>query len=254
MYSWLGMFASSSSSGSFVWMYMFFLIKYICCAIFRKRFLNSVNTWKYHRSFELYWLDFIKILLQMRQYLFWNYYCWPACSSEMVYGPVRDWMIRARMANYVLSKNIWCLALPCQCQDHGCWCHSSLRSRAMSSFDFGYAGYIDGNLPKRALPAMLTHDRWGPFGRIPSISAVVFHDYFLFIAILVLIPKCKYVSKCKYVGFIKRFSTLRVNPLRAKFSIGNTNIYLHFVPFLHIHATQVVEILPQIRREPTYST
>ena len=47
---------------------------------------------------------------------------------------------------------------------------------------------------------------------------------------------------------------LAFNPLCAKFFIGNTNIYLHIVPFLHIHATQVVEILSQIRREPTYST
>ena len=45
-----------------------------------------------------------------------------------------------------------------------------------------------------------------------------------------------------------------INPLRAKFFRGNINIYLHFVLFLHIDATQVVEILPQIRQEPTYST
>ena len=45
-----------------------------------------------------------------------------------------------------------------------------------------------------------------------------------------------------------------VNPLRAKFFRGNINIYLHFVSFLHIDTTQVVEILPQIRQEPTYST
>ena len=45
-----------------------------------------------------------------------------------------------------------------------------------------------------------------------------------------------------------------VNPLRAKFFGGNINIYLHFVSFLHIDATQVVEILPQMRQEPTYST
>ena len=48
------------------------------------------------------------------------------------------------------------------------------------------------------------------------------------------------------------FSNL--NPLRAKFFRGNINIYLHLVSFLHIHMTQVVEILPQIREEPTYST
>ena len=32
-----------------------------------------------------------------------------------------------------------------------------------------------------------------------------------------------------------------INPLRAKFFRGN--IYLHFVSFLHIDTTQVVEIL-----------
>ena len=45
-----------------------------------------------------------------------------------------------------------------------------------------------------------------------------------------------------------------LNPLRAKFFKGNINIYLHFVSFLHIDTTQVVEILPEIRQEPTYST
>ena len=44
------------------------------------------------------------------------------------------------------------------------------------------------------------------------------------------------------------------NTLRAKFLRGNINIYLHFVSFLHIDTTQVVEILPQTRQEPTYST
>ena len=44
------------------------------------------------------------------------------------------------------------------------------------------------------------------------------------------------------------------NHLRTKFFRGNKNIYLHFVSFLHIDASQVVEILPQIRQEPTYST
>ena len=47
---------------------------------------------------------------------------------------------------------------------------------------------------------------------------------------------------------------LVVNPLRAKFFRGNINIYLHFVSFLHIDTTQVVEILPQVRQEPIYST
>ena len=46
----------------------------------------------------------------------------------------------------------------------------------------------------------------------------------------------------------------QVNPLRAKFFRGNLNIYLYFVLFLHTDTTQVVEILPQIRQEPTYFT
>ena len=45
-----------------------------------------------------------------------------------------------------------------------------------------------------------------------------------------------------------------INPLRAKFFRRNINIYLHFVSFLPIDMMQVVEILPQIRQRPTYST
>ena len=47
---------------------------------------------------------------------------------------------------------------------------------------------------------------------------------------------------------------LFLNPLCAKFFRGNINIYLHFVSFLHIDTTQVVEILPRIRGESNYST
>ena len=35
-----------------------------------------------------------------------------------------------------------------------------------------------------------------------------------------------------------------VNPLRAKFFRENINIYSHFMSFLHINKTQVVEIPP----------
>ena len=57
-------------------------------------------------------------------------------------------------------------------------------------------------------------------------------------------PFCVDVSK----------SLLLINPLCAIFFRGNINIYSHFVSFFHIDTTQVVEILPQIRQEPTYST
>ena len=45
-----------------------------------------------------------------------------------------------------------------------------------------------------------------------------------------------------------------LNPLRAKFFRESINIYLHFVSYLHIDATQVAEIFPQIKQEPTYFT
>ena len=52
-----------------------------------------------------------------------------------------------------------------------------------------------------------------------------------------------------------KFSSVNVNdPLRAKFFRGKINIYLHVVPFIQIDTTQIVEILPQVRQEPTYST
>ena len=39
------------------------------------------------------------------------------------------------------------------------------------------------------------------------------------------------------------------NPLRAKFFRGNKIIYSHFMSFLHIDKTQVIEILPQARHK-----
>ena len=56
----------------------------------------------------------------------------------------------------------------------------------------------------------------------------------------------------QYIGS-SLVQAMAFNPLRAIFFRGNINIYLHFVSFPHIDTTQVVEILPQIRLEPTYS-
>ena len=39
-----------------------------------------------------------------------------------------------------------------------------------------------------------------------------------------------------------------------KFFRGSIKMYLHFMSFLHIDMTQVVEILPHIRSGSTYST
>ena len=45
-----------------------------------------------------------------------------------------------------------------------------------------------------------------------------------------------------------------INPLHAKFFRRNINIYLHFMSLLHIDMTEIVEIVPQVRQELTYST
>ena len=50
------------------------------------------------------------------------------------------------------------------------------------------------------------------------------------------------------------FKPQDINNINAKFLRGNINIYLHFVSFLRIDTMQVVETLPQVRQEPTYST
>ena len=50
------------------------------------------------------------------------------------------------------------------------------------------------------------------------------------------------------------YATIGINPLRAKFLRENINIYLHFMSFLHIDKTQIVEIPPWVRQWPAYST
>ena len=49
-------------------------------------------------------------------------------------------------------------------------------------------------------------------------------------------------------------STKCVNLLLAKLFRGSIDMCFHFMLFLHIDMTQVVQILPQVRRKPTYST
>ena len=44
------------------------------------------------------------------------------------------------------------------------------------------------------------------------------------------------------------------NPLLVIFFRENINIYLHFMSFLQINKTQVVEIPPRVRQGPAYST
>ena len=39
----------------------------------------------------------------------------------------------------------------------------------------------------------------------------------------------------------------KINPSGAKFFGGNKNIYIHFMSFLHIDMTQVVEMLSLVR-------
>ena len=44
-----------------------------------------------------------------------------------------------------------------------------------------------------------------------------------------------------------------IYPLRDKFLIGNIEVYLQFISFLHSDLRQVVEILPRVRQELNYS-
>ena len=50
------------------------------------------------------------------------------------------------------------------------------------------------------------------------------------------------------------FDKPSINLLHAKFFRRNKNLYLNFMSFLHIDMAQVLEILPQVRQELTYST
>ena len=52
---------------------------------------------------------------------------------------------------------------------------------------------------------------------------------------------------------LENYPSVMTNSLRAKFFKGNKNIYSYFMSFLHIGITQIVEILPEIRSELTYS-
>ena len=65
-----------------------------------------------------------------------------------------------------------------------------------------------------------------------------------------ILPVCTLKDEC----FIQSWNFKSLNPLSAKFFRENISIYLHFVSYLHIDTTQVVEILPQIRQEPAYAT
>ena len=59
-------------------------------------------------------------------------------------------------------------------------------------------------------------------------------------------------SSAKWRPFSHSLNVLTLYMLN--FSEETKNIYLHFISFLHIDMTQVVEILPQVGQERTYST
>ena len=62
------------------------------------------------------------------------------------------------------------------------------------------------------------------------------------------------LSYCLGLGNKSIVYTAYFNPSRAKFFRENINIYLHFMSFLHINKTQVVEIPPWVKQGPAYST
>ena len=61
------------------------------------------------------------------------------------------------------------------------------------------------------------------------------------------------ISRYVYLGGLTGRSSA-INPLRANFFRGNMNICLHFMSFLQSDMTQILKILPQVRKGPTYST
>ena len=87
------------------------------------------------------------------------------------------------------------------------------------------------------------------FDYVDSLGAVQWPTYIFVLLTWVIIGSGNGILPV----YCKAIIPNSVNPLRAKFFRGNIDIYLHFVSFLHIDM-QVVEILPQIRQEPTDST
>ena len=68
------------------------------------------------------------------------------------------------------------------------------------------------------------------------------------IGLLVMMCSRSHITSVKCARFSQLVTeTDYVNPLRDKFFRRNQNIYLHFMSFLHIDMTLVVEILPQVR-------
>ena len=55
-------------------------------------------------------------------------------------------------------------------------------------------------------------------------------------------------------GLIITHSLVRLSEYIPQNILKGFVVYLHFVSFLHIDTTQVVEILPQIRQGPAYTT
>ena len=88
-----------------------------------------------------------------------------------------------------------------------------------------------------------------------NYRSVIFKSWFIFICRLPApcLIKSRSASITGEQMYFKDFNSQNethwchnnVNPLRAKFFRVNINIYLHFVSFIHIDMTQVLEILPQ---------
>ena len=78
----------------------------------------------------------------------------------------------------------------------------------------------------------------------------------IFLFILTNLPNCRFTIDCPLTGALWSIEHYlsQPNPLPAKLFRGNINIYLHFVSFLHIDMTQVVEIFSKVRQGSTYPT
>ena len=90
------------------------------------------------------------------------------------------------------------------------------------------------------------------------IRYLIYLAYFLFFSYLIVYINSHSdytLQNCYFVMGMRLVTTswFLIKPLCAKFFRWNKNICLHFMSFLHIDMTHVVEILPQVRQELTCS-
>ena len=140
-------------------------------------------------------------------------------------------------------------------QPHECLLNRSFGHRSKKTSKLRVTGLCVGNSPETGeFPAQMASNA-------ENVSIRWRHHVMRFGEIRWVINNAKIPKRGRWLyWYVIRNSTnmnqhhLFVNSLRAEFFRGNTNIYLHFMSFLHTNKTQVVEISPRVRQGPAYST